>query len=66
MDLHRLVARRIDSGQSVERVEAELLASVPELSEERQAALWLYARCLSRDAWGSRTGGRGGLVHEAS
>jgi hypothetical protein len=34
MDLRGLIARRIEAGESAERVDAELLAGVPGLSEE--------------------------------
>ena len=64
MDLRGLFAQRIDAGQSVDRAEADVLASLPELSDERRAALWLYARYLRRAATPLRRGG-GGLVHEA-
>jgi hypothetical protein len=62
MDLRNLIARRIEAGQSAERVDAELLASVPGLSEEQRAALWLYARHLAQAAHGLRVRS-GGLVH---
>jgi hypothetical protein len=65
MDLRGLIARRIEAGESAERVDAELLAGVPGLSEERRAALWLYARHLARAAWRSPVG-RGGIVRSAS
>ena|SRR5829696_1330620 len=55
---------RIDGGQTVERVERELLAAMPELSEERHAVLWLYARSLVQEERGYGPRG-GGLVHEA-
>ena len=52
MDLRGLVARGIDGGQTVERVERELLAAMPELSEERHAVL-----CGStRATWSRRSG----------
>jgi hypothetical protein len=64
MDLRELSAQRIGAGQSVDRAEADLLASHPALSEERRAVLWLYARYLRKAATPLRGGG-GGLVHEA-
>ena len=41
MDLRGLFAQRIEAGQSVDRAEADLVASHPGLSEERRAALAL-------------------------
>jgi hypothetical protein len=64
MDLRGLFAQRIEAGQSVDRAEADLLASHPALSEERRAVLWLYARYLRKAGAPLRRGG-GGLVHEA-
>ena len=64
MDLRGLFAQRIEAGQSVDRAEADLVASHPGLSEERRAVLWLYARYLRRAETPLRRVG-GGLVHEA-
>ena len=64
MDLRGLFAQRIEAGQSVDRAEADLVASHPGLSEERRAVLWLYARYLRKAETPLRRVG-GGLVHEA-
>jgi hypothetical protein len=64
MDVRGLFAPRFEAGQSVDRAEAGLVTSLPELSDERHPALWLYARCLRKVAPPLRSGG-GGLVHEA-
>ena len=59
-----VVAGRIAGGQTVERIDRELLASMPELTEERHAVLWLFARYLVQEERGYGPRG-GGLVHEA-
>jgi hypothetical protein len=65
MDLRDLIARRIEAGESPDRVDAELLASLPALSDERRAALWLYAWHLREASSGGALDTAGGVVHEA-
>ena len=64
MDLRGLFAQRLEARQSVDRAEADLVASHPGLSEERRAVLWLYARYLRKAETPLRRVG-GDLVHEA-
>jgi hypothetical protein len=41
-ELRDVVARLADRGETLERIEAEVVEPAP-LDEDRQAALWLYA-----------------------
>src|SRR5215210_442399 len=64
MDLRGLFAQRVEAEQSVDRAEAVLGFSLPELSDERYAAPWVYTPHIERAATPPRSGG-GGLLHEA-
>ncbi len=64
MDLHGLIARRIEAGDSVELIDRNLLGSLPGLSADQRAALWLYARHIRQASGAWRESG--GVVHEAN
>ena len=42
------IDRRVSAGQSLGRIESELVETVP-VDEDRRAALWLYAWLRTRD-----------------
>ena len=44
LDMYRReIARRLDAGNDLEEVEAEIIDVCPELSDDERAALWLFA-----------------------
>jgi hypothetical protein len=47
--LREAVEERIEQGDELERIEAEVVDPAP-LDEERRAALWLYAWCRAQEA----------------
>jgi len=49
MDLHGRIRQATDAGTCLESIDAEILSPAVGLSEERRAALWLYAWHLAKD-----------------
>jgi hypothetical protein len=57
MDLRGRIRHAIEAGKSVEAIDAGILSSAGGLSDDRRAALWLYAWHLSRE-WAAQGGTR--------